>query len=142
MRFLDNGISASSTLVGRQTQGPLRLFTGNTSNTSFSNRYPPSLCQLIFIPFHSNYISVTHHSCSHSHPRWTYSAYAEVPLNFWIQDLFFLDRNHYARLDRFGQEWVPASPIREILLRQSPLASWQWIFCLATFECLALRRGV
>lgn len=33
-----------------------------------------------------------------------HSAYAEVPLNFWIHDLFFLGRNHYARLDRFGQE--------------------------------------
>lgn len=67
--ILDNGISASPTLVGCQTQGPFRLFTGSTS---FSDRYPPSLCQLTFIPFHSNDLSVTHHSCSYSHPKWTF----------------------------------------------------------------------
>lgn len=63
--------------------------------------------------------------------------YAEVPLGFWMQDLFDLGRNHYDRLGHFAQGCVPAILTREILLRRSPLAPGKWTFFLVTAVCLA-----
>ena len=63
--------------------------------------------------------------------------YAEVPLGFWMQDLFDLGRNHYDRLGHFAQGCVPAILTREILLRRSPLAPGKWTFFLVTTVCLA-----
>lgn len=33
---------------------------------------------------------------------------AEVPVGFWVQDAFGLERNHYDRLGHFAQGFVPA----------------------------------
>ena len=63
--------------------------------------------------------------------------YAEVPLGFWMQDLFDLGRNHYDRLGHFAQGCVPAILTREILLRRSPLVPGKWTFFLVTAVCLA-----
>ena len=44
--------------------------------------------------------------------------YARVPLGFWLQDLFALERNPYDRIGHFMQGFVPAMIAREILLRK------------------------
>lgn len=64
-------------------------------------------------------------------------SYAQVPLGFWIQDLFGLARNHYDRLGHFAQGFIPAILVREILLRTSPLRPGRWLFVLVTATCLA-----
>jgi putative membrane protein len=63
--------------------------------------------------------------------------YAQVPLGFWLQDLFGFARNHYDRLGHFFQGFEPAILARELLLRTSPLRRGRWLFFLATASCLA-----
>ena len=63
--------------------------------------------------------------------------YAEVPLGFWVQDLFGLARNHYDRLGHFAQGFVPAILAREILQRKLPSVSGGWLFFLVVCVCLA-----
>lgn len=63
--------------------------------------------------------------------------YAQVPVGFWFQDLFDLDRNHYDRLGHFMQGFVPAILAREVLLRTSPLTAGKWLFFLVICVCLA-----
>ncbi len=43
--------------------------------------------------------------------------YAQVPLGFWLQEFFDLDRNPYDKIGHFMQGIVPALAAREILLR-------------------------
>jgi putative membrane protein len=64
--------------------------------------------------------------------------YAEVPLGFWLQDLFGLARNPYDRIGHFAQGFVPAILAREILLRRSPLRPGKWLFFLVCCVCLAI----
>ena len=64
--------------------------------------------------------------------------YAEVPLGYWMKDLFGFARNNYDRLGHFAQGFVPAILAREILLRKTPLRSRGWIFFLVTCVCLAI----
>ena len=64
--------------------------------------------------------------------------YAEVPLGFWIRDLFGFARNHYDRIGHFAQGFVPAIIAREILLRKTALKSGGWLFFLVTCVCLAI----
>jgi putative membrane protein len=63
--------------------------------------------------------------------------YAEVPLGFWVRDLFDLSRNHYDRLGHFAQGFVPAILAREILLRVTPLKPGKMVFYLATSAALS-----
>jgi putative membrane protein len=63
--------------------------------------------------------------------------YAQVPLGFWLQDMFDFSRNHYDRIGHLAQGFVPAILAREILLRRSPLAPGKWLFFLVTAVCLA-----
>lgn len=63
--------------------------------------------------------------------------YAQVPLGFWLQDLFDFSRNHYDRIGHIAQGFVPAILAREILLRRSPLIPGKWLFLLVTSVCLA-----
>lgn len=63
--------------------------------------------------------------------------YAQVPLGFWLQDLFDLSRNHYDRIGHFVQGFIPAILAREILLRTTPLAPGRMLFLLVTSVCLA-----
>ena len=63
--------------------------------------------------------------------------YAEVPLGFWVQDLFDLSRNPYDRLGHLAQGFVPAILMREILVRKSPLAESYWLPVLTVSACLA-----
>jgi putative membrane protein len=64
--------------------------------------------------------------------------YAEVPLGFWMQDVFGFARNHYDRIGHFAQGFVPALVAREILLRRSPLTRGKWLFVIVTGLCLAI----
>ena len=43
--------------------------------------------------------------------------YARVPLGFWVQDLWALDRNPYDKLGHFLQGFVPALAAREVIVR-------------------------
>ena len=63
--------------------------------------------------------------------------YAQVPLGFWLQDLFEFARNPYDRIGHFAQGFVPAILAREILLRRSPLIAGKWLFFLVVSVCLA-----
>jgi putative membrane protein len=64
--------------------------------------------------------------------------YAEVPLGFWMRDLFGFSRNHYDRIGHFLQGFVPAILVREVLRRKTPLTSGGWLFFLTTSVCLAI----
>jgi putative membrane protein len=64
--------------------------------------------------------------------------YAEVPLGFWVRDLFGFARNHYDRLGHFLQGFVPAILAREVLRRKTPLPPGGWLFFLTTCVCLAI----
>jgi len=63
--------------------------------------------------------------------------YAQVPLGYWVQDLFSLSRNHYDRLGHLAQGFVPAILVREILVRRSPLAESRWLPIVTVSVCLA-----
>ena len=63
--------------------------------------------------------------------------YAEVPLGFWLQDLFAFSRNHYDRIGHFAQGFIPAMLAREVLIRRSPLAGSRWLPFLVVCFCLA-----
>ena len=64
--------------------------------------------------------------------------YANVPLGFWLQELFDLARNPYDRIGHFAQGFVPAIIAREILLRRSPLKPGRWLFFIVACICLAI----
>ncbi|HEX9688619.1 MAG TPA: DUF2238 domain-containing protein [Thermoanaerobaculia bacterium] len=64
--------------------------------------------------------------------------YAEVPLGYWVGDLFGLARNHYDRLGHFVQGFVPAIVVREVLRRVVGLRPGGWLFFLVTCVCLAV----
>ncbi|MEX2222713.1 MAG: DUF2238 domain-containing protein [Candidatus Rokuibacteriota bacterium] len=64
--------------------------------------------------------------------------YAEVPLGFWIRDLFGFARNHYDRIGHFAQGFVPALVAREVLIRRSPLRPGKWLTFLVLCVCLAI----
>ena len=63
--------------------------------------------------------------------------YAQVPVGYWMQDLFHFTRNHYDRIGHFAQGFVPAILAREILLRRSLLQPGKWLFFLVCSVCLA-----
>ena len=63
--------------------------------------------------------------------------YAEVPLGFWLQDMFGFARNHYDRIGHFAQGFVPAMLAREILIRRSPLRGSRWLPFVVVCFCLA-----
>lgn len=63
--------------------------------------------------------------------------YAEVPLGFWLQDLFDLARNPYDRIGHFFQGFVPAILAREILLRKGFLPHGRMLFFVICCICLA-----
>ncbi len=64
--------------------------------------------------------------------------YAKVPLGFWMQDWFHFSRNNYDKIGHFGQGFIPAMLIREILLRTSPLKPGKWLNFIIISICLAI----
>lgn len=93
--------------------------------THYSFRLTPLLYILIFI--HAVILMVGGHF-----------TYAEVPVGFWFQELFDLQRNHFDRLGHFAQGFVPAIFAREILLRTTPLVPGKMLFFIVTSICLAI----
>lgn len=61
--------------------------------------------------------------------------YAEVPLGFWMQDLFGLARNPYDGIGHLAQGFIPAMVARELVLRQTPLRPGRWLFVLVVLAC-------
>jgi putative membrane protein len=64
--------------------------------------------------------------------------YAEVPLGFWVRDLFHAARNDYDRLGHFAQGFVPAIVAREILIRRGVVRGRGWLFFIVVSICLAI----
>lgn len=64
--------------------------------------------------------------------------YAEVPVGDWMRDALHLSRNHYDRFAHFGQGFLPAVVVREILVRRSSLQPGKWMFFIVTCICLAI----
>lgn len=63
--------------------------------------------------------------------------YSEVPVGFWFQEAFDLQRNHYDRLGHFAQGFVPAVLAREILLRKTNLLPGKFLFFIVASISLA-----
>jgi putative membrane protein len=62
--------------------------------------------------------------------------YSEVPLGFWLQPLFDVERNHYDRIVHFSFGLLIAYPFREILLRQAKVRQ-AWSYFLAVTVVMA-----
>ena len=56
--------------------------------------------------------------------------YAEVPLGFWLQDLWSLSRNPFDRIVHFAYGALLAYPVREILMRLADVRGL-WSYSLA-----------
>ncbi len=63
--------------------------------------------------------------------------YAQVPIGFWIRDIFHATRNDYDRIGHFAQGFVPAILAREILIRRSVVRGRGWIYFIVVSICLA-----
>lgn len=63
--------------------------------------------------------------------------YAEVPVGFWVQDLFGWSRNHYDRLGHLFQGFVPAILAREIMIRNRVVNGRGWLFLFVVSVCLS-----
>lgn len=59
--------------------------------------------------------------------------YAEVPLGFWVQDLFAFSRNHYDRLGHFFQGVTPSLIAFYFLMSKKMVNSQIWlkVFCVS-----------
>ncbi|MBV2204876.1 MAG: DUF2238 domain-containing protein [Pseudomonas sp.] len=64
--------------------------------------------------------------------------YARVPLGFWVQELFDLQRNPYDKLGHFMQGLVPMLVAREILLRRRYLTPGAMLNFLGICVALAI----
>ncbi|MCQ4232904.1 DUF2238 domain-containing protein [Pseudomonas stutzeri] len=64
--------------------------------------------------------------------------YARVPLGFWVQELFDLQRNPYDKLGHFMQGLVPMLVTREILLRRRYLTPGAMLNFLGICVALAI----
>ncbi len=62
--------------------------------------------------------------------------YAEVPLGFWVQELFHFSRNHYDRLGHFFQGMTPALVAYDYFKREKIVISKLWIKVIPI--CMAL----
>ncbi|HMX16762.1 MAG TPA: DUF2238 domain-containing protein [Rhodocyclaceae bacterium] len=64
--------------------------------------------------------------------------YARVPLGFWLQELFDMQRNPYDRIGHFFQGFVPAVAAREILLRGAYVRGRR----MAAFLCICVALAI
>src|SRR5262245_37256243 len=64
--------------------------------------------------------------------------YAQVPLGFWMQEVFHFSRNHYDRIGHFAQGFVPAMIAREIFIRKKVINGPAWRSALTVAVCLAI----
>jgi len=64
--------------------------------------------------------------------------YARVPLGYWLQDWFALDRNPYDKIGHFMQGFAPAMIAREIFVRGRYVAGRK----MTVFLCICVVLGV
>jgi putative membrane protein len=64
--------------------------------------------------------------------------YAEVPLGFWMKEMFHFTRNHYDRIGHFAQGFVPAMVAREVLIRRDVVRTRGWRYFIIVSICLAI----
>ena len=62
--------------------------------------------------------------------------YSEIPIGFWFQTVFDLQRNHYDRFVHLCYGLLNAYPLREILLREVQV-NRQWSYFLAVAVVVA-----
>lgn len=62
--------------------------------------------------------------------------YAEVPLGYWMKDVFHLSRNHFDRIVHFSFGLLMAYPIREVFLRVASARGF-WAYYLPLDVTLA-----
>lgn len=91
----------------------------------FDKRYGVNMPLYVIACIHSAVLSVGGHY-----------TYAEVPIGFWIQDLFHFTRNHYDRLGHFFQGITPALVAFEYFSRARIVTSQAWLRVLCV--CVAL----
>lgn len=88
-------------------------------------RFPLSQLCLILLTAHSIILAVG-----------GYYTYAQVPLGFWMQDWFGLERNHYDRIGHFVQGFAPAILVRELLIRRAKMPRTGWLPATTVMFCL------
>jgi putative membrane protein len=64
--------------------------------------------------------------------------YAEVPLGYWVKEIFDFSRNHYDRLGHLAQGFIPALIAREIIIRKNVVNGRKWQFVFIVSLCLAI----
>jgi putative membrane protein len=64
--------------------------------------------------------------------------YAEVPVGDWLRDLSGGDRNNYDKLGHLAQGFIPVMIAREIMIRNSVVATRGWLTFLLLCVVLAL----
>jgi putative membrane protein len=65
------------------------------------------------------------------HTAGAHYTYAEVPLGYWLKDMFHLERNHFDRIVHFSFG-IMAYPIREVLMRTMRARGfWAWLLPMA-----------
>ena len=67
--------------------------------------------------------------------------YAEVPLGYWVQELFGQSRNNYDKLGHFAQGFVPAAIVREVLFRKKVVIARGWLGFLTLSVCMLISVG-
>src|SRR5687768_2136272 len=61
------------------------------------------------------------------HAAGAHYTYAEVPLGYWLKDMFHLERNHFDRIVHFSFG-IMAHPVQEILLGTTSVRGyWRYI---------------
>lgn len=64
--------------------------------------------------------------------------YAEVPLFNWIRDYFGQGRNNYDKLAHFTQGFIPATLVRELLIRFKVVALKGWLPFIVVCICVTI----
>lgn len=64
--------------------------------------------------------------------------YANVPVGFWVSDVFGWDRNNYDKLGHLAQGVVPALIAREVLVRLKIVLRRGWLGFIAASITLAI----
>jgi len=65
--------------------------------------------------------------------HWTY---AEVPLGYWIKEMFNFSRNHYDRFGHLMQGFVPTMVARELIIRRNIVPDRKWMNFFIVFTIL------
>ena len=89
-------------------------------------RFQLSRLTLVLLAIHSVILAVGGH--------WTY---ARAPLGEWMKDIFHFSRNHYDRIGRFAQGFIPAIFVRELLVRVARYPRNRWLGFVVISVCLA-----